>query len=113
MARKLMEAFEPLRDSFVLEELVLPEDLSDPAGTVELWLADARSHHREEEIVVRGKVGMPASLALDSDADGLYRPFGEELLGSELFFHAATVAGVLSQAADERGVPSPEEARKN
>lgn len=103
-----MEACEPLRDAFALEELAIPENLSDPAGVVDLWLADARSHGLDGEIVVRGKAGVPTSLALECDAYELYRMLGEELLEPELFSHAsyaATVVGVLGRTADERGVP--------
>jgi len=112
-----MEAFESLRDSFVLEQLSVPEDLSDPAGTVNLWLISTRSYDPDEEISVRGKVSIPTHIALQSDAEELSWLFREELLGPECFSHAFTVASVFAsvvgRAVNERGVPSPEEAQKN
>ncbi len=83
----------------------IPEDLSDPAGVVDPWLAGARSYDLDEEIMARGKVSAPTSLALECDAYELYRMLGEELPGSELFSYAsyaATVAGVVGRADSSR-----------
>ncbi len=114
LARKLIEAFERLRDSLVLEQLAVPEDLADPAGSVDLWVASAGSYDDPEEgIVVRGRVTMPTAVALENDAEELSLLFREELLGSERFGRAGGVARVVGRVADGRGVPSPEEAEKN
>lgn len=94
LARKLIEAFERFRDSVILEQLCMPEDLTDPACSVDLWVASARAYDLKEEIVVRGKVSVPTWVALQSDAEELGELFREELLGSDRFGHAARVASV-------------------
>ena len=55
---------------------------------------------------------MPTSVVTERDAKELVELFREELLASEQFRHATTVADVADKAADE-GVPSAEEAQLN
>ncbi len=113
LARKLISAFEPLSEKVVVEQLAVPEDLDDPRGTIDLWVVSADAPGVEEQFVVRGKVSMPAAIALDRDADELSRLFREELLRSYEFLQASTVAGVASMSAEECGVPSREQAERN
>jgi hypothetical protein len=113
LTRKLISCFEHLEDYLLLEQLAVPEDLWDPEGSVELWVASTGTYSAEEEIVVRGHLSLPTSVAVERDAEELAQLFKEELLGSGHFRHASTVAGVAGKAADERGVPSAKEAQLN
>lgn len=113
LARKLISAFEMLGEELVLEQLAVPEDLADPEASVDLWVATAEAYGLEEELVVRARVSVPTVVALQWEADELSQLFREELLHSEQFRHATRVAGVASRAAEEGGVPSPEEAEQN
>lgn len=113
LARKLISAFEELEEEIVPEQLAVPEDLADNEGSVDLWVATAETCDLGEELVVRARVSVPTAVALQWDADELGRLFREELLNSEQFRQATRVAGVACRAAEERGVPSPEEAEQN
>lgn len=113
LARKLISAFEEFEEEIVLEQLAVPEDLADPEGTVDLWVATADTSDLEEELVVRARVSVPTVVALQWEADELSKLLRAELLNSEQFRRATTVAGVASRAAEEGGVPSPEEAEQN
>lgn len=113
LARKLISSFEDLEEHLLLEQLAVPEDLSDPEGSVELWVASAGTYSAEEEIVVRGHLNLPTSVAIERNVRELAQLFKEELLGSEHFRYATTIAGVAGTAADEGGVPSAEEAQLN
>jgi hypothetical protein len=117
LARKLIEAFEPLGEEVILEQLAVPEDLTDPEGTVDLWVATAvataETYDFEEEVVVRAKVSFPTTVALEWEAAELGLLFREELLNSQQFRYATRVAGVASRAAEERGLPSSEQAERN
>lgn len=113
LARKLISAFEMLEEEIVLQQLAVPEDLADPEGTVDLWVATAETYSFEEELVVRAKVSVPTAVALEWDTGELGRLFREELLHSEQFRRATRVVAVVSRTAEERGVPSSEEAERN
>ena len=113
LVRKLISSFEHLEEQLLLEQLAVPEDLSDPEGSVDLWVVSARIYGAQEEIVVRGHLSLPTYVALERDAEGLARLLREELLGSERYWYATTVAGVAGRAADEGGVPSAQEAQLN
>jgi hypothetical protein len=113
LARKLISSFEHLEEYLLLEQLAVPEDISDSEGSVELWVASTGTYSAEEEIVVRGHISLPTSVAIEHDTQELARLFKEELLESKQFRHAATVASVAGQAAEEGGVPSAEEAQMN
>jgi hypothetical protein len=113
LARKLISSFEHLEEPLLLEQLAVPEDLSDPEGSVELWVASTGTYSAEEEIVVRGHLSLPISVAIERDVEELAQLFKEELLASERFRHATTVASVAGKVADEGGVPSAEEAQLN
>jgi hypothetical protein len=108
LARKLIEAFEPLGEEVILEQLTVPEDLTDPEGTVDLWVATvvatAETYDFEEEVVVRAKVSVPITVALEWEAAELGLLFREELLNSQQFRHACRVVSVTSLAAQERGL---------
>lgn len=113
LARKLISVFEEFEEELVLEQLAVPEDLADPEGTVDLWVATADTYSFEEQLVVRATVSVPTEVALGWEADELSQLFREELLQLEEFKRASRVAGVASLAAEEHGVPSPEEAEQN
>lgn len=113
LAWKLISAFEELEEELVLEQLAVPEDLADPGGTVDLWVATADTYSLEEQLAVRATVSVPTAVAFRWEADELSQLFREELLNSEEFRQASRIASVASRAAEERGVPSPEEAEKN
>jgi hypothetical protein len=113
LAEKLISAFEPLSGEIVLEQLAVPEDLEDREACVDLWVVSADTCGVEEQFVVRGKVSVPAAVALDRDAGELSRLFREELLDSDEFLRATTVAGVASLATEGCGVPSQEQAERN
>lgn len=113
LARKLISSFEHLQEDLLLEQLAVPEDLSDPEGSVELWVASTRAYSVQEELVVRGRLSLPTSVVIERNARELAQLFKEELLASERFWHAITVAGVAGKTADEGGVPSAEEAQLN
>ena len=87
----------------------MPEDLYDPEGSVELWVASSRAYGTQEEIVVRGHLSLPLSLpnsvVTERNARELVRLFKDELLGSEHFRHATNVAGVAGMVADKGSVP--------
>lgn len=112
-ARKLIDSFAHLEEHLLLEQLAVPEDLSNPDESVELWAASTGTYSAEEEIVVRGHLSSPTAVALKRGAEELAQLFREELLDSEHFRRATTVAGVAGKSADEGGVPSAEEARLN
>jgi hypothetical protein len=84
-----------------------------PEGSVELWVASAGTYSAEEQIVVRGHLSVPTSVVIERNARELAQLFKDELLGSEHFRHATTVAGVAGRVADTGGVPSTEEAQLN
>lgn len=107
LARKLIDVFDRLED-LLLEELAVPEDLNDPEGSVDLWVASG-----EEEISVRGRIILPTWIALTLSPQELAELFGEELLGSEEFKEAALVAYIVERTAEKRRVPSPEDAALN
>lgn len=113
LARKLISSFEQLEDHLLLEQLAVPEDLSDPDGSVELWVASTEAFSAEEQFIVRGHLSLPISVVIERNAQELAHLFKDELLASEQFRHATTVAGVAGKAADEGGVPSAEEAQLN
>ena len=127
LAHKLIEAFEPLGEEVILEQLAVPEDLSDPQGSVDLWVeiamkgaeagagASARvsRDHEEDQFVVRARVSVPTAVVLECEVGDLVRLFREELLHSEPLRRASTSAGVASRAAERDGIPSPEEAERN
>ena len=122
LVRKLIEAFEPLGEEIILEQLAVPEDLADPQGSVDLWVeitmsgAEASaeaSREQEDQIVMRAKVSVPTAVVLECEMDDLVRLFREELLHSEPLRRASTSAGVASRAAERDGIPSPEEAERN
>lgn len=52
LASKLIAAFEPLKGELVLEQLAVPEDLDDPEGEIDLWLASEKTYAIEEIIAV-------------------------------------------------------------
>lgn len=91
----------------------MPEDLSEPEGSVKLWVASTGTYSTGEQIVVRGHLSLPTSVALERNAEELTQLFKGELLASQPFRHATTVAGVSGKTADEGGVPSAEEAQLN
>lgn len=113
LVRKLISSFENLQEHLLLEQLAVPEDLSDPEGSVELWVARTGTYSTGEQIVVRGHLSLPTSVALERNAEELTQLFKEELLASQRFRHATTVAGVVGKAADEGRVPSAEDAQLN
>ncbi len=113
LARKLMSSFEHLEEHLLLEQLAVPEDLCDPEGSVELWVASSRAYGAQEEIVVRGHLSLPTSVVIERNARALAQLFKDELLGSEHFRHATTVAGVAGTVADKGSVPSTEKAQLN
>ena len=113
LARKLIDSFEHLEEHLLLEQLAVPEDLSDPEGSIELWVASTETYSAEEKIVVRGYLSLLTHVAIERDAEELARFFKEELLASERFRYATTVAGVVGKAADEGIVPSAEEVQLN
>lgn len=113
LARKLISSFEHLEEHLLLEQLAVPEDLQDPEGSVELWIASNKTYSAEEGIVVRGHLSLPTTVAMERDAQQLARLLKEELLDSEPFRHATIVASITGKAADEDGVPSAEEAQLN
>ena len=113
LARKLISSFEHLEEHLLLEQLAVPEDLYDPEGSVELWVASSRAYGTQEEIVVRGHLSLPTSVVTERNARELARLFKDELLGSEHFRHATNVAGVAGAIADKGSVPSTEEAQLN
>lgn len=121
LARKLISAFEELEEEVILEQLAVPEDLADPEGTVDLWVVialatampAAETDDAEEELVVRATVSVPTEVALQWEAEELGHLFREELLDSQQFRHASSLAGVAFRAAEEHGVPSQEEAEQN
>ena len=113
LARKLISSFEHPEEHLLLEQLGMPEDLYDPEGSVELWVASTHAYGAQEDIVVRGHIGMPTSVVLERNARELAQLFKDELLGSEHFRHATNVAGVAGTVADKGGVPSAEEAQLN
>jgi hypothetical protein len=59
----------------------VPEDLADPEGSVDLWVASARAYYREEEIVVRGSVSVLTAVALERGGVGRTFPGGVLELG--------------------------------
>lgn len=111
LACKLMEVFEALED-LLLEELAVPEDLNDPEGSVDLWVA-SDGVRGEQEISVRGRISLPTTVALTLSAQELAELLWEELLGSVEFKEAALVAHVVGRTFEERSVPSPEDASLN
>ena len=121
LAHKLIEAFEPLGEEVILEQLAVPEDLSDPQGSVDLWVeiamagaeASAKAAHEEDRLVVRARVSLPTAVVLECEVEDLVTLFREELLHSELLRRAGTSAGVASRAAQRDGIPSSEEAELN
>jgi hypothetical protein len=113
LARKLINSFEHLQENLLLEQLAVPEDLSDPDGSVELWVASTENYSTEEEIIVQGYLSLPTTVAIERNAKELARLFKEELLASEQFRHATTVAKVAGTAADEGCASSAEEAQIN
>lgn len=113
LARKLINSFEHLQENLLLEQLAVPEDLSDPDGSVELWVASTETYSTEEEIIVQGYLSLPTTVAIERNAQELAWLFKQELLASEQFRHATTVAKVAGTAADEGGVASAEEAQLN
>jgi len=113
LTRKLISSFEHLGDYLLLEQLAVPEDLWDLEGSVELWVASTHAYGTQEDIVVRGHISVPTSVVLERNARELAQLFKDELLGSEHFRHATTVAGVAGTVADKGGVPSAEEAQLN
>ena len=125
LARKLIEAFEPLSEEVILEQLAVPEDLSDPEGSVDLWVeiatkgdgagaeASTGTSHEEDQFVVRARVSLPTAVVIECEVGDLVRLFREELLHSEPLRRASTSAGVASRAAERDGIPSPEEAERN
>ena len=122
LARKLIEAFEPLGEEVILEQLAVPEDLADPQGSVDLWVeivmagteasAEA-SREQADQIVVRARVSLPTAVVLECEVDDLVTLFQEELLHSQPLRRAGTSASVASRAAERDGIPSPEEAELN
>ena len=94
LARKLISSFEDLEEHLLLEQLAVPEDLSDREGSVELWVASTDTYSTGEQIIVRGHLSLPTSVALERNAEELTQLFKEELLASQRFRHATTVAGV-------------------
>lgn len=113
LARKLVSSFEHLEEHLLLEQLAVPEDLQDPEESVELWVANTNAYGAHKEIVVRGHISVPTSVVIERNAGELAQLFKEELLGSEHFRHATTVAGVVGRVADKDAVPSAEEAQLN
>ncbi len=113
LAHKLINSFEHLQEDLLLEQLAVPEDLSNPDGSVELWVASTETYSTEEEITVQGYLSLPTTVAIERNAQELARLFKEELLASEQFRHATTVAKVAGTAADEGGAPSAQEAQLN
>ena len=113
LARKLIEAFESLGEEIVLEQLAVPEDLADPAGSVEMWVTGALPCEADEPFVVRGKVSVPTAVVLGREIEEFCRLFREELLRSEPFRRATTTAGVASRAVERDGMPSCTEAERN
>ena len=125
LARELIEAFEPLSEEVILEQLAVPEDLSDPEGSVDLWVeiatkgdgagaeASTGTSHEEDQFVVRARVSLPTAVVIECEVGDLVRLFREELLHSEPLRRASTSAGVASRAAERDGIPSPEEAERN
>jgi len=113
LTRKLISSFEHLEEHLLLEQLAVPEDLYDPEGSVELWVASSRAYGTKEEIVVRGHLSLPTSVVTERNVRELARLFKNELLGSEHFRHATNVAGMAGTVADKGSVPSTEEAQLN
>lgn len=62
---------------------------------------------------MRAEVSVPTAIVLERDAEGLSQLFREELLHSDEFRRATTVAGVASHVVGESGVPLPETAEQN
>ena len=113
LAHKLIEAFEELGEEIALEQLAVPEDLSDPRGSVDLWVVNTVGYEQEEQFVVRGRVSVPTTIVLEREACELCLLFKREILHSEEFRTATLSAKVASQAAERSGVPSSEEAERN
>jgi hypothetical protein len=113
LAHKLISSFECLEEHLLLEQLAVPEDLSDPEGSVELWVASTNAYSAHEEIVARGQISVPTSVVVERSDRELAQLLQEELLGSEHFRHATTVAGVAGRVADKGGVPFTKEAQLN
>lgn len=101
LARKLINSFEHLEEDLLLEQLAVPEDLSDPEGSVEMWVASTETYSTEEEIIVQGYLSLPTTVAIERNPQEPAWLLKEELLASEQFRHATTVAKVAGTAADE------------
>lgn len=112
LARKLIDAFGAL-EGLLLEEVAVPEDLDDPEGSVDLWVSSNETCGGRQEISVRGRISLPAGIALALNTRELAELFGEELLGSEEFKEAALLSCIMERAWKERGAPSPEGASLN
>lgn len=112
LARKLIEVFEAL-EGLLLEQLAVPEDLDDPEGVVNLWVASEEAYGAEEEIVVQGQISVPATTVLASNVEDLIELFREELVGSDELDKAVRLARIVGRATQRRPVPSSEQAQLN
>jgi hypothetical protein len=117
LARKLIEAFEPLGEEVILEQLAVPEDLDDPNTMIDLWVVGADVHpvgeSAEEAIVLRGSASVPTGAVTDLDTGELTELLRCGLLESREFREARLTARVASAGTRTTDIPYGDDIRRN
>lgn len=115
LADKIVEAFEPLSEVIVLEQIAVPEEPEDPTGEVDLWIKSAKNYGLADgrHMILRGTVSLSALAAQSCSTAELTGHFREQILGSEEFRTAGLAAEVAAKSSRKSGGMGPETAHMN
>jgi hypothetical protein len=117
LANKVVEAFEPFRETLLLEQIAVPEDLDDPNTMIDLWVVGADVHpvgeSAEEAIVLRGSASVPTGAVTDLDTGELTELLRCGLLESREFREARLTARVASAGTRTTDIPYGDDIRRN
>lgn len=117
IADKVIEAFEPLCDTLLLEDVAVPEDLDDPRGMVDVRVVGTEvqpvGERPEEAIVIRGSASIPTGAVRELGTGELTDLLRRDILGSQDFREARLTARIASAGTQTTETPSADDVSRN